>query len=382
MWRLIAATVLVQTAIYIARPVLTYQAVALGASELGVGLLVVAFTLLPAFVALPVGRYCDHRSPARVVRAGAALLIAGAAGLASAPTLTWLVLATSVLGLGSLAVMVASQAEVARSSEALRLDTAFGILTTAVSVGQLVGPALGGWLVTVAPPSGGAPVIAFLVSAGLCVVALGVLWKPFSGRGPAVSVSGTAAPVPWYRLLRRPTVAGGIIASTAILAAVDLLIAYLPLIGERSGIAPATVGLLLSARAAASALSRLLIPLLLRAMSASVLLVISLVTSGALFPVLILTDDVWLLAAAMVAIGSFLGLGQPLTMSMLVRAVPASDHGAALSLRLSGIKVGQVVMAAAIAGLTGAAGLGAALLVIGGTLAAAGAALAARGSMS
>lgn len=378
MWRIVAGTVLVQTAIYITRPLLTYRTIELGAGELAVGALVVAFTLLPALVALPLGRFCDQRSPVGAARGGAAVLIAGALGSAVAPNLGWLLLATTVSGLGSLAVMVASQAEVARSSDRSRLDAAFGVLTTAVSVGQLIGPALGGWLVTAARPSGGSTVTAFLVAAGLCVAALGFLWQPSIAPRPARPAPRTAADVPWYRLLRRPTVAGGIVASAAILSAVDLLIAYLPLIGDRSGITPTTVGLLLSARAAASVLSRLFIPQLLKVVSPGVLLVVSLVVSGVLFPVLAVTGDVWLLAAAMVAIGGFLGLGQPLTMSMLVRAVPPADQGAALSLRLSGTKMGQVVMATVITGLTGVAGVGAALAVVGVSLAGAGAIMAVR----
>ena len=45
-------------------------------------------------------------------------------------------------------------------------------------------------------------------------------------------------------IVRSPGVPAGMFASAAILAAVDIITAYLPVIGERNGIGPAVVGAL------------------------------------------------------------------------------------------------------------------------------------------
>ena len=53
---------------------------------------------------------------------------------------------------------------------------------------------------------------------------------------------------------------------------------------------------------------------------------------------------VWLLFVVMAVLGLGLGIGQPLTMSWLSAQAPAGQRGRALALRLAGNRVGQVVL--------------------------------------
>jgi MFS family permease len=66
----------------------------------------------------------------------------------------------------------------------------------------------------------------------------------------------------------------------------------------------------------------------------------------------------WSLAALVVLLGLGLGVGQPLTMSWLAEIAPPGLRGRAMSLRLTGNRLGQVVIPSAV-GLV-AAGVGAA----------------------
>lgn len=51
------------------------------------------------------------------------------------------------------------------------------------------------------------------------------------------------------------------------------------------------------------------------------------------------------IAAALLAVGGFLlGLGQPLTMTMITTSVPSNWRGSALAVRLTGNRLGQVVL--------------------------------------
>ncbi|CAM5688409.1 hypothetical protein SALBM217S_03195 [Streptomyces griseoloalbus] len=61
----------------------------------------------------------------------------------------------------------------------------------------------------------------------------------------------------------------------AVLSATDILTAYLPVVSEHRGIAPATVGLLLSLRAAATIACRLVITPLLRLLGRTALLTVT-----------------------------------------------------------------------------------------------------------
>ena len=68
----------------------------------------------------------------------------------------------------------------------------------------------------------------------------------------------------------------------------------------------------------------------------------------------------WVLAIAVAVMGFGLGAGQPLTMSWLAEATPPGLRGRAMSLRLTGNRLGQVMVpsvAGALAMGTGAAGV-------------------------
>mgnify|MGYP003290694156 CR=1 FL=1 len=62
------------------------------------------------------------------------------------------------------------------------------------------------------------------------------------------------------------------------------------------------------------------------------------------------------------------GIGQPLTMSMVVQAVPEGTRGTALAIRLTGNRFGQVATPAAAGLVAGAAGVSAAFFLLGGLL--------------
>ena len=366
--RLLLCMLITQIAIFVVRPVLTYRALDLGAGEREVGLLVAAYALLPALVALPIGRYSDRHRPAPVLVGGILLLLAGCGGLSLAGDLTVLACATVVLGSGALATMIGAQTLVAHRSDECRLDRDFGLLSAAASLGQMIGPSLAGLVLSGEVARSITTTRAFILGVILCGVALLTFWNL---GGSARRLDPAARETPRHgsvQILRRRGVFGGMFASLALLTAVDVLVAYLPLLGEHRGITPAVVGLLLSLRAAASVVSRVLIPPMLTRWGRVRLLLASTLGSGLLMALVATTDRIWVLAALLVLAGFFLGIGQPLTMSLVVQAVPAEARGAALSIRLMGNKVGQVVVPAGIGVATGAAGASWAFLLLGAVL--------------
>ena len=77
-----------------------------------------------------------------------------------------------------------------------------------------------------------------------------------------------------------------------------------------------------------------------------------------------------MLGVLLVILGFFLGLGQPLTMTVITTAVPPNSRGAALAVRMLGNKSGQVALPAIIASATAAVGIGGGFAVLGMILAA------------
>ena len=81
-----------------------------------------------------------------------------------------------------------------------------------------------------------------------------------------------------------------------------------------------------------------------------------------------------LLAVLVVLLGLGLGVGQPLTMSWLAEMAPAGLRGRAMSLRLTGNRLGQVLIPSAVGLLAAGVGSAGVLWATAGALALAGAA--------
>jgi MFS family permease len=369
---LLGCVLLTQTALNLARPLVSYRAIALGADATTIGLITAAYALLPVLVAVPLGRLTDRSGRTTAVLALGVVLLGVAPLLLSAADTLWSVgLASTALGFGHLAFMVAAQGTVAARSDEGGLDRAFGLFTAAASAGQLLGPLLAGALLGTA--SGAALLTAsreaLLVAGVTALLAVPLVVRQRRPRGPRADPAPEADRIGVLTLLGRPGMRPGLLVSLALLATIDLLTAYLPLLADQRGIAPAVVGVLLSARAATSLASRLLLDRLLTRWSRPVLVVASAAGSAvALVAAAWPGAGVAIMAVALPLCGVFLGLGQPLTMTLTVRSAPASSRSTALALRLLAHRVGQVAVPATaglVAGVTGAAG---ALWMAGGLL--------------
>ena len=368
--RVLAGVVLTQAALFLARPVTSYRALALGADARAVGLITAAFALVPLVVAVPLGRASDRWRPGWLLTGGIALGALACALLGLAGSLPGLALASAVLGLGHLALTLAGQSLIARQSGDARHDRDFGLYAAAASAGQLIGPALAGIVLGAAGHSlEDATTAGFLVAAGLMALAVPTsLGTDRLGPAGRPRDRSEGRPLRAGELIGARGVPAGMFASLAILATVDVLTAYLPVLGTQRGIPPAVVGGLLSLRAAASILSRVLIPWMVGRLGRVRLLAVSAAGSALLTAALPLAGGTAALAVLLAAAGFLLGIGQPLTMSMVVQAVPEGTRGTALAIRLTGNRFGQVATPAAAGLVAGAAGVSAAFFLLGGLL--------------
>lgn len=361
LWLLVAAALLSQTALNLVRPVTTYKLLALGAGPLVVGLVTAAYALLPLVSAMWLGRVTGRRTQLRhMMICGTVLLAMGAAGIALAPGVALVAAGSALLGMGHLVFTIAGQSAVARHLPDDQLDKGFGWFTAAYSAGQLLGPLSAGLLLGAehgtAPAGRSAEItLALWVGAGVSLVAAPVLATrrsraPAQGPTRAVAAVGDKPGAPearatMGRILRVGGMRSHMLASLALLGMLDILTAFLPIVAEQSGVAPAVVGALLAVRGGASIVSRAFLPWLSRLLSRKVLLLASLYGSGVALAVPpVLVSEPWLAGACLFVGGFCLGLGQPITMSLVSVSVPGPWRGAALAVRLAGNRLGQVVM--------------------------------------
>ncbi|RFU87263.1 MFS transporter [Streptomyces triticagri] len=363
--RLVIAFGFAQSAVSMARPAVSYRALALGADERAVGVIAGVYALLPLFAAVPLGRRTDHGRCAPLLPVGVVLISGGCALSGVAGSLPAMAAFSGVMGLGHLCFVIGAQSLVARQSAPESQDRNFGHFTIGASLGQLIGPIAAGRLISADDGQlARTSALALVVAAIVAAVSLTSTWR-LEHRRESVRVPERGATVPVGGILRTRGVPAGIFISLAVLSATDILTAYLPVVGEHRGIAPATVGLLLSLRAAATVACRLVMSPMIRLLGRTVLLTVSCLLGALLCAAVALPLPIWALGTVLALLGFCLGVGQPLSMTTVVQAAPAGARSTALALRLTGNRLGQVAAPAAAGLIAGVAGPGAPFLTLG-----------------
>ncbi|MFF4273840.1 MFS transporter [Streptomyces sp. NPDC001536] len=362
--RLVIAFSFAQGAVSMARPAVSYRALALGADERAIGVIAGVYALLPLFAAVPLGRRTDHGRCAPLLPVGVVLISGGCAMSGLANSLWAMAVWSGVMGLGHLCFVIGAQSLVARQSAPHEQDRNFGHFTIGASLGQLVGPIAAGALIG-GPDMVGTSALALIVAGAGGAVALTSLWRIEHRDTAAKSRAGHGDRVPVQRILRARGVPAGIFVSLAVLSATDILTAYLPVVGEHRGIAPSVIGLLLSLRAAATIACRLVLTPLLRLLGRSLLLTVTCLLAAVLCAGIALPVPVWALALMLAVLGFCLGVGQPLSMTTVVQAAPDGARSTALALRLTGNRLGQVAAPATAGLVAGVAGVAAPFVMLG-----------------
>ena len=366
---LLLHSVITQVVTFVLRPTSAYRALELDVPTAWLGALTASFAVVPLLLAVPSGQATDRFGERRVMLVGAVLMaLSGAVFWTERGGAAGLVLGSVVLGTGHLLSVVGQQAAVANTAGPGRFDTAFGYYTFAASLGQAAGPAL----ITLLGGSGAIPDTTpiFATATALGVVLL--VCTAFLRMPVREKPSGDAAAGGMGTLLRLPGLVRALVISCVVLSAVDITLVYLPALGADRGLAAGFVGLLLTLRAVASMVSRLFLGRLVERVGRRRLMIGSVALSAVSMAVVAAPLPTIAVAIVVVLLGLGLGVGQPLTMSWLAEVAPPGLRGRAMSLRLTGNRLGQVLIPSAV-GLV-AAGVGAA-----GVLAATAAALAAVG---
>ncbi len=356
-WRmLLAHTCLLHAIASLQRPTATYRALELGASVTEIGIVGGAFALLPLMLGRRVGVAMGHRGGRWALIMGSALVLASCTLAALANSVALLILSMLLLGLGHLACALGQQYEVSLSASAERLDERLGHYTVAGSIAQAVGPAL-----LMLGSSGSAVPSQRLLGIG-AVLAVAMMLVGCATSG-SVLRAGSAAAEQVDAAPRRGELRSALMTGALVLASVDILAVYLPLvISEREG--PAYVaGLLLTLRAVASTLSRAGFGRLIRRLGRERLLVASLLGSGTGIGLLAFDLPVAVLVVTVLVAGFCLGVGQPITISWVVAMTSIHRRGEVLATRLVANRAAQLVLPVAGGGVAVLGGAGAVLLL-------------------
>jgi MFS family permease len=371
---LLIHVVLTQALILIIRITTSYRAIELDLPVVWLGIIATGFAIIPAFTALPVGRWIDRGNDAKAVWVGSALVFAACIGFWLWPQSGMHLLGYSVLlGFGHMFCMAGHQMLTVRSGGPRSREAVLGYYMVAASVGQGFGPFVVGWLggTAAVPPTGDLFTIGFFSAAASVLVAL--LIRP---NRAAAKVADAGDFVPIGQLLKLHGFTAVMVSSVVTVTALDLLVIYLPALGTERQIDANNIGLLLTVRSVASLVSRVFYARAIFAIGRAPLTLTSMLASAAGFLVLAIPLSLPAMYVALIALGFAMGIASTLTISGVVHLAPAEATGTALTLRMTGNRVGQIVFPALAGVLAAATGVGGILLALGFGIAASGIAMA------
>lgn len=335
------------------RPLITLYASELGASYFEIGLLVTLFSVLPLLTSVFLGRKIDKIGQWKplmfsVLLGCISLLIPlFIKGIAS------IYLSQILGGLAQITFVVAFQSFVGRHSKKKIRDYFISIFSIGMALGHFIGPLVSGFL---------ADRISFVYS----IASLGLLIILTLPMLVVLDIKNVRRKersdeeIEKNRLttlLKIPDLRRAFLISAIILLAKDIFVAYYPLLGVYKGYSNTNIGLIISLNAAAGLLIRIILPSLLNRFKANQVTIFTIISSGVLFVIFPLFENMLLVSILSLLLGFSLGIGQPLSISMTINALPVHSVGEGLGLRLTINKCTQVVGPLVLGSVSGVMGI-------------------------
>jgi MFS family permease len=297
---------------------------------------------------------------AKFIIYGTLSMLVTSAALMFADSITLLALAAGAAGLAHLACMVGGQSMVALRAPQESYDRYFGFYTFSASVGHMLGPI---FAAIVAGSNGNLPKStsnAFLLGVVLTILALFPVIRWRNERPTVVAQQSSEGT---YRtainLVKRPGILAAIYISLAISSVADVLVVFLPLFGTENNFSPYAVGAILAIRAGTTMLSRFFLGRLSDRFTTFQLLWWSTVISVISCAAMAFAHTPLTLGLIVFVAGFSLGIGQPLTMSLVSQKTQSNERALAVSARLMGNRIGQFLVPAAAGIAAAASGAGA-----------------------
>lgn len=331
-----AVTGVVVGCIYGTRPLVALQAYALGASPLDIGMLTSAFSLLPAALIVPLAHRTRHMPLNLRVLLATTLASAGLALPYVIPGVAGLYASQLVSGLCFAVVLVVTVAFIEENSSRRTRNTNVARYMIGNAIGTFVGPSVAGLIAEIWTHGH-----AFLAASavGIAMSASGLWLKMGDSHRSSVPGSSSAAT---RDLLKRPDLRGALYVSALVLTAKDMYVAYFPLVGKEIGLSTATIGMIISVNALAGIFIRWFMPKLTAGFGRDAVLGGSFVLSGVFFAVQPLFHEAAILTVISFLLGLGLGIGQPISISATLAALPKEHMSTGLGLRIMVNRVSQV----------------------------------------
>jgi len=337
-------------------------ALELGASAFTVGALVASFAVLPMLLSVSAGRFIDRVGPRRPVMIGLALVALGAMLPFLHPSVGMLFVSSPLIGTSFMLMHIAMNSVFGAYGTPERRAVTFAWLALGFSISNSVGPLLAGFAIQAFGHSRAMLALAFLP-----LVALVLLWRR---RQPLPRP--THAPLPRgggvMDLLRVAALRHTLVASGVLAMGWDIYSFLMPVYGQRIGLAPATIGIIMSSFAVATFAVRAVLTQLVRHVRPWLLIGSAMMLAGTAYLLFPFVESVGLLMALSFMLGLGLGASQPVIMALLYEASPHGRQGEAVGVRTTMLNSSQTFIPLASGAISAAVGMAPVFTLIAATL--------------
>ena len=357
---LLVCTMLVQLVTAMVRVTTSYRAVELNLSIVWLGLIAATFAICPILIAVRVGREIDRRYDVQTSWLGGGIFAIAFVIFAFAASAETLLIASAVMGAGHIMLMASQQMLCVRAAGPRSLESVFGNYMVAGAIGQGVGPYIVGWVggSAAVPPTR----VLFIVAAVIAAVSFAVSFAMRPGPDKPMA-AGSAELVPVSQIVRIPGLVEVVLAGVILVAASDIIVIYVPLLGAERHIDVHDIGLLLTMRAAASMVARLFYAQMVQGFGRWPLMIAATFFCGLSYAAFAAPLPLWAMHLAIAVMGFSFGLATTLSITIVVDMTSVGARGTTNSLRIMSNRAGQFVLpfgaglVAAAAGLSGLFGL-------------------------
>ena len=357
---LVLLLIIAHTAFNGIRIATSLAAIKAGGGALWVGLLTAMFNIIPAFVAIRVGRMVDRVPLRRPLVVGCALMAIGGVVAAIEPMLWVLALCAATLGVGWMIIAASSQYAVALLGGSENRIRAFSVMSMGFSVSSFLGPLIAGFMIDH---------VSYRAAFGVLAVFPAVAAILFASRWLKVPVGEPRSTEPdggARELFGIPVLRNTLVTACFITVGWDLYNFMVPVLGSELNLTATQIGSVLSLFAVAVLVVRFFMPILTRRLGERGVMITAMVISGITFLAFAFAHNYSLMLTLSFIIGLGLGASQPIILSLLHDAAPAGRIGEVNGMRMTMISTSQWTMPLVFGMLSASTGMLPLFLIVGG----------------
>ncbi len=360
LYLLVLLLIIAHTAFNGIRITTSLAAIKAGGGALWVGLLTAMFNIVPAFVAIRVGRHVDRVPLRRPLVFGCVLTALGGAVAAIEPMLGILALCACAIGIGWMAIAASSQYAVGLYGGRANRVRAFSVMSMGFSISSFLGPLIAGLMIDHVGYRAAFGVLAALPVISAVALSSRLLKLPAAPPREDVADGGAR------ELFAMPVLRNTLITAAFITVGWDLYIFMVPVLGSELGLTATQIGSVLSLFAVAVFVVRFFMTALTKRLGERGVMIAAMTLSGVTFLAFAFAHNYSLMLALSFVIGLGLGASQPIILSLLHDAAPAGRIGEVNGMRMTMISTSQWTMPLVFGMLSASTGMLPLFLIVGG----------------